>query len=190
MLRKIIKKIIIFILHPMLTLKLRGVMFNTHISINSLKHFCFGKNIVLGQDARLVFIEKYCDGIYNPKLTIGDGVNITDHFTALVAAVTIESNCLIGSYVFITSENHGINPELSDSYDNIPLTASPVYIGKGCWIGEKACIMPGVTLGERCIVAAGAVVTKSFPSHTMIAGVPAKAIKKYNFETHNWEKVG
>ena len=49
--------------------------------------------------------------------------------------------------------------------------------------------MPGVTLGERCIVAAGAVVTKSFPSYTMIAGVPAKAIKRYNFTTHSWERI-
>ena len=62
-------------------------------------------------------------------------------------------------------------------------------IEKGCWIGEKVSILPGVTLGDRCIVAAGSVVTHSFPEKTMIAGIPARAIKKYNEEEHLWKKV-
>lgn len=50
-------------------------------------------------------------------------------------------------------------------------------------------IMPGVTLGKRCIVAAGAVVTKSFPDYSMIAGVPAKIIKKFDVATGAWVNI-
>lgn len=98
------------------------------------------------------------------------------------------NNVLIASNVFITSENHGINPEESISYAKTPLEGKPVYIGEGSWIGEKAMVMAGVTLGKRCIVAAGAVVTKSFPDYSMVAGVPAKRIKSYNHSNHTWEK--
>ena len=91
--------------------------------------------------------------------------------------------------MLITSENHGMNPEQNLNYAKTPLEARTVSIGKGCWIGEKVSIMPGVVLGNRCIVAANAVVTKSVPDYCMVAGMPAKIIKKYNFESHSWEKI-
>ena len=50
-------------------------------------------------------------------------------------------------------------------------------------------IMPGVTLGDRCVVAAGAVVTNSFPEKCLVAGVPARLIKRYNSQTKTWENV-
>ncbi len=127
---------------------------------------------------------------YIPKTDIGSNISIGNRFSILSAAsVQIADYCLIASDVLITSENHGINPEEGRSYASTPLSAKEVVIGEGCWIGEKASILPGVILGERCIVAAGSVVTKSFPPYTLIAGVPAKAIKTYNFNTHQWEKI-
>lgn len=57
--------------------------------------------------------------------------------------------------------------------------AKPIYLGEKCWIGMNAVILPGVTLGDHTVVAAGAVVTKSFPEgHCVLAGVPATIIKK------------
>ncbi len=118
---------------------------------------------------------------------MGSNITIGNRFTALSAApINIGDNCLIASDVMITSENHGLNPEISESYADNPLNTAPVHIGKGCWIGEKAIILPGVTIGNRCIIAAGAVVNKSFPAYTLIAGVPAKSIKRYDFEQHEW----
>ena len=82
----------------------------------------------------------------------------------------------IGPQVVIVSANH--NP-----YDSREHILSEVTIGKYCWLGAGAKIMPGVTLGDWTIVAAGAVVTKAFPNgHCVIGGVPAKKIKELDPE--------
>ena len=60
-------------------------------------------------------------------------------------------------------------------------------IGSNCWIGAKATILDGVHIGDGCIVAAGAVVTKSFPDNVIIGGVPAKIIKYRTSEQTNYE---
>jgi len=58
----------------------------------------------------------------------------------------------------------------------------PIRIGKDCWLGANAIILPGVELGDRVIVGAGTVVTKSFPSNCIIMGVPARIIRTHNVE--------
>ena len=58
-----------------------------------------------------------------------------------------------------------------------------------CWVGEKVIIMPGVTIGDRSIIGAGAIVTRDIPPYSIAVGNPAKVIKRYNFKTHSWEKV-
>lgn len=75
------------------------------------------------------------------------------------------------------------------SYGSQELIKMNVEIGEYCWIGEKVMILPGVTIGDWCIIGAGSVVNKSIPSYSIAAGNPAKVIKRYNFETHIWEKV-
>ena len=128
--------------------------------------------------------------IGQPSVEIGDKVSIEQRFSLLSGApITIGSNTIIASDVLITSQNHGIDPERTESYSATDLQVKAVFIGKGCWIGEKCSILPGVELGNRVIVAAGSVVTKSFPDACMVAGVPAKIIKKYNWTNHTWEKV-
>jgi len=84
--------------------------------------------------------------------------------------VQIDDDTIFAPGVKIISANH--DPD--DLTKSIP--ASPVRIGKRCWLGANAVILPGVTLGDDVIVGAGSVVTKSFPSGTVVAGVPARAI--------------
>ena len=124
------------------------------------------------------------------KIVIGDRCYIGFHFTILNSSqITIGNDVLIASQVIITSENHGINPESDIPYMNQPLESRNVEICDGCWIGEKVCIMPGVKIGKKSIIGAGSIVVRSIPDYCIAAGNPAKVIKKYNFETHNWEKV-
>ena len=76
-----------------------------------------------------------------------------------------------------------------EMYDSVLLrAANDVFIGEGSWIGEKVCILSGVSIGKKCIIGAGSVVTKSIPSYSIAAGNPAKVLKVYNFESKRWEK--
>lgn len=193
--KKAIKFILTVIFHPIVTVAFfrrgfRNFTIGEKMQINTFKYISGQNGISIGKDSRFMFVDEYCGKPCNPSLIIGKSVCIGNRFTALCGApIELGDNCLIASDVLITSENHGINPEESDSYSKTPLSVAPVMIGEGVWIGEKACIMPGVSLGKRCIVGAGAVVTHSFPPYCIIGGIPAKVIKRYNFSKHQWEKA-
>ncbi|CZQ95756.1 acyltransferase [Trichococcus ilyis] len=191
--KRIIKNLLTLFRYPILSviLKRKGaknLYIGLGITINDFSRISVGKNVYIGHDARCLIVKNYHGGVYNPFIKIGNNVSIGNRCSFLSAApIVIKDNNLIASDVMITSENHGMDPEDSDSYATQPLVAKPVEIGEGCWIGEKVCILPGVVLGDRCIVAAGAVVTKSFPAYSIVGGVPAKLLKKYNKDTHEWE---
>mgnify|MGYP001176433233 FL=1 len=87
--------------------------------------------------------------------------------------VYIGDHTIFAPGIKIISANHDKN-ELA-THDK---STTPVIIGKNCWIGANAVILPGVELGDYVIVGAGAVVTKSFPNNVVIGGVPAKIIAK------------
>jgi acetyltransferase-like isoleucine patch superfamily enzyme len=90
-----------------------------------------------------------------------------------MGGITIEDNVQIGPRVNITTENHPIDPLKRKDLD-----LKPVLIKRNAWIGAGATILPGVTVGENSIVAAGAVVNKDVPDNMIVGGVPAKVIKK------------
>lgn len=90
-----------------------------------------------------------------------------------LGGITIEDDVMIGPRVNITSESHPV--EIAERKTLVP---SKVVIKRNAWIGAAATIMPGVTIGENSVVAAGAVVTKDVPAKTVVAGVPAKEIKE------------
>lgn len=193
--KQIIKQYITIMLHPVVSAHLlsegtRKFYIGSRLNIKGYKYFHLGTGSTVGKDSRISCISEYSGGVYKPSVNIGSKVYIAYHFTALSAApITIGENSLFASGVFITSFNHGMNPEDAESYGDTQLEVMPVEIGKGCWVGENVIITPGVTLGDRCIVAAGSVVTKSFPAYSMIGGVPAKILKTYNHQNHEWEST-
>lgn len=90
--------------------------------------------------------------------------------------INIGSNCDIAPCVYIGDGTHRITPE-NERIARI-VTTEKISIGDGCWICVNATILPGVTIGEKCVVAAGAVVTHTCDDMVLLAGVPAKMIKK------------
>ena len=82
-----------------------------------------------------------------------------------------------------------MNPESDLPYHAQNLINGPVSIGNNCWIATEVIFLPNSSIGDNCVVAAHSVVNKHFPSNVIIGGAPAKVLKKYNFETHQWEKV-
>jgi acetyltransferase-like isoleucine patch superfamily enzyme len=121
-----------------------------------------------------------------PVLRIGDGV-VLGRGSHVVAdtTVTIGSDCYFGPYVYVTSTNH--------SYDDPELPVGkqwprmePVEIGPGCWIGTGAVILPGAVLGRNVVVAAGAVVRGTVADHSVVAGAPARTVRRWQAAT-GWQ---
>lgn len=107
---------------------------------------------------------------------IGDHTRIGLHNT-IIGPVTIGNNVNLAQGITVTGLNH--NFESSDKrIDEQGVSTMQVTIGDDIWIGANAAIMPGVTIGTHSVVAAGAVVTKDVPPHSLVAGVPAKIIKQ------------
>ena len=89
-----------------------------------------------------------------------------------IGGITIEDDVQIGPRVNLTSENHPLEPA-----DRQTLIPKPVVIKRNAWIGAGATILPGVTIGENAVVAAGAVVSRDVPPNSVVAGIPAKVVK-------------
>jgi acetyltransferase-like isoleucine patch superfamily enzyme len=88
--------------------------------------------------------------------------------------VEIGDHNMFGPSVYITDSDHTMLPRRWVA--DCPMQVGRVVIGSGCWVGARSVILKNVSLGDRCIVAAGAVVTKSFPEGSVIGGVPARLL--------------
>ena len=111
---------------------------------------------------------------YGKNISLGKGVFINHDCSMLdLGGIEIEDEVMIGPRVSITSENHPISPK-----ERKTLVPGKVTIKKNAWIGSNVNILPGVTIGEHSVVAAGAVVTKNVPPRTLVGGIPAKELKK------------
>ena len=145
-----------------------------------------GNNARIGKNARL---DCYKTEGHDAKIIIHDNVYIGNDFSVLAGdTIEIDEYVLIASYVTVVGENHQTDPESPLHYCKQSLVAKPVRIGIGCWIGEKVIILPGVEIGEKCVIGAGSVVTKGIPAYSLVVGNPARVIKKYNFRTKEWER--
>ncbi|MER3318403.1 MAG: sugar O-acetyltransferase [Allomuricauda sp.] len=110
---------------------------------------------------------------YGKNISLGKNVFINHACSFLdLGGITIEDDVMIGPRVSITSENHP-----TDIKTRKTMLPSSVLIKKNVWIGASATILPGVTVGENSVVAAGALVNKDVPPNTVVAGVPAKVLK-------------
>ena len=137
-----------------------------------------GNNICTGDN---ITIMKYSSLYAQGTSTIKMGSNITINSNTRIGAdggeIIIGNNVLIAQNVVLRAANHGFKSV------KIPIKeqghiGGKIIIGDDCWIGANAVITPNVTIGSHSIVAAGAVVTKNVESFSIVAGVPAKLLKK------------
>lgn len=108
-------------------------------------------------------------------LRIGEGcfVNAGCHFD-VSASIDLGDGCALGQEVMILTGTHEVAwPQRRAG----ALSASPVVVGRGAWLGARVVVLPGVTVGEGSIVGAGAVVTRDVPPNTVVGGVPATALR-------------
>lgn len=127
---------------------------STVVKLHRMRGVKIGKDVYIGNDVHL--------DLFHPDL------------------ITIEDNASIGMRTMIFAHASHWSPYIKSFY---PRTTAPVTIGKGCWIAPGCIIIPGVTVGENSVVASGSVVVKDVEPYTVVAGNPAKIIKKLGEES-------
>lgn len=149
--------------------------------LQGYQYIQIGKNTRILKGLILTAWDKYESQTFTPSIEIGDNCNIGEfcHISAC-KLIRIGNNLLTGRYVYISDNSHG-----NCSLEEVNIHPSkrklhikgPVIIGNNVWIGERVCILSGVTIGDGAIIAANSVVTHDVPPLTVVGGVPAKIIK-------------
>ncbi len=153
---------------------------DVYINAMSVDGIRLGDKVGIGAFSRLV--------ASGDMSNIGKGINIGNNvgigeFAYLGGAggLTIGDNCIVGQYFSCHPENHCID-QLHKPYRLQGVTRKGITIGNNCWIGSKVTILDGASVGDNCVIAAGAVVNKSFPAGYIIGGVPARIIRSVQEE--------
>jgi acetyltransferase-like isoleucine patch superfamily enzyme len=122
-------------------------------------------------ESTIVFTPFYTN--FGRFIQIGKNVFVNHACTFLdMGGIILEDDVLIGPKVNLITENHPLDPA-----NRKAVLSKPIVVKRNAWIGAAATILPGVTIGENSVVAAGAVVTSDVPPNTVVGGVPAKIIK-------------
>lgn len=181
----------------------RNVVFGRGITLRHPHKIRIGQNVI---------IDDYClldaKGDSNTGISIGDGAFIGRNSILcckngdieIQSQVNISFNCeifsshrlvigrgtMVAAYCYIMSggsydyQHSDIGFAAQDGY-----AKGPTVIGEGCWLGAKVVVLDGVSIGDRAVVGAGAVVTKNIPAHVLVMGVPAKVVKDFLFTMRN-----
>lgn len=145
------------------------------------QYIYIGSNVSILKGLIITAIDRYRGGVYKPTIKIGNNVNIGRNcHISCINSIIFDDNVLIGAYVTIVDNAHGksdinnlsIPPAKRELYSK-----GEVFIGKNVWIGDKVTILPGVNIGDGCIIGANSVVTKDIPANSIAAGCPAKIIR-------------
>ena len=129
-------------------------------------------------EIRLPFYTDYGRNIrLGKRVFINNGATFTD-----LGGIHLADDVLIGPNATLISVNHPLDPAQRRGIE-----LKPVYVRQNAWIGANTTILPGVTVGENAVVAAGAVVTRNVPANTVVAGVPARVIKTIKHKNYKEE---
>lgn len=156
-----------------------GVFFKYVVQLHDPQFFHIGSNSSFGKD---LYLTAWGASNCEPNLSIGNNCSFGayNHITC-ANKITIGYSLLTGKWVTITDNSHGETDK--DTFGIWPQKRSitskgHVVIGNNVWIGDKATILPGVTIGDGAVIAANAVVTKDVPAYSVVGGNPAKVIKR------------
>lgn len=138
-------------------------------------------NIIIGDNVKM---SKNISAFGSPQfpLVIGSDtyIGMNSILNGYAASLIIGSNVSIAQNVNIMTDS---GPNASEQLQKVfPLIHSEIVIGNHCWIGASAIIMPGVTLGDYCVVAAGSFVNQSYPDYSVIGGTPSRLIRSFSKE--------
>lgn len=149
--------------------------------IKGVNYISVGDSTRFGKYCVLTAWDKYNQDCFSPQIHIGNGCSFGEynHITA-INCIDIGNNLLTGRWVTISDNSHG-----ETNYKSLQIppvkrrlhSKGAVKIGNNVWIGDKATILPGVTIGDGVVVGANSVVTKDIPDYCVVAGNPARIVK-------------
>ncbi|WP_207427309.1 DapH/DapD/GlmU-related protein [Pedobacter sp. SYSU D00535] len=121
------------------------------------------------------------DVLIGDKTIIGIG-------NVIIGPVTIGNNVMFAQNIVVSGLNHAYE-DISIPPSEQKVVTSPIHIADNVWIGANSVITAGTSVGKHSVIGAGSVVTKDVPEYSVAVGNPARIIKKYNFESKQWEKL-
>ena len=153
------------------------------------EYISIGSSCYIWNDARIEAVTTYANERFNPHIVLEDGVTIQQrcHITAADTLIIGKDTAILFD-VMITDIDHEYE-DLSTPVGNQPLIVKKTQIGENCFIGSGAKIQAGTILGKHCVVGANAVVRGVFPDYSVIVGVPARIVKRYDEKSGVWRKT-
>ncbi|MGI3172023.1 acyltransferase [Aeromonas veronii] len=154
--------------------------------INGSEYISISNRVVIRNSAWLLALK---NSDIEPILEIHDDVYM-GRYVHIVSTnnVIIKCGVLIADKVYISDNIHQYHDTGIPIKEQPILCKGPVTINEGAWLGENVCVI-GASVGKNAVVAANSVVTKDVPDYTVVAGAPARVIKKFNFDSQSWESV-
>jgi len=155
------------------------IRWRTRIDVLPFNRFEMGKNST---------IEDFCtinNGVGD--VLIGDN-SLVGMSNVIIGPVTIGNNVIMAQNIVVSALNHEYR-DITMPIQAQKILTNPIVIEDDCWIAANSVITSGVIVGKHSVVAANAVVTKDVPPFSVVAGNPAKIIKKYDFELKDWVRV-
>lgn len=167
----------------------RFVKIGEFTTLNATGKGCLeiGKGSGIGAFSRVIISTSF--NHLGSHIHIGENVGIGEYaYLGGGGGLDIGDDCIVGQYFSCHPENHLYDdPEVLIRQQGV--TRKGIRIGKNCWIGTKVTVLDGVTIGDNCVIAAGAVVNRSMPANSVIGGVPARVLKSRIDETESTLKV-
>jgi acetyltransferase-like isoleucine patch superfamily enzyme len=158
------------------------------------KYIWLGDNVHIGRDSMIFAIDRIqCasgEQNFTPKIEIGKGFYCAGRLQIYAFSdIVIEDDVLFAYNILLSDAYHTIDrvdiPYKDQGYSQI----SPIRVGRGCWIGQNVVFLPGVTVGEFCIVGANSVVNRSIPPYSIAVGAPARVVKTFDHQNQCWVRV-
>jgi acetyltransferase-like isoleucine patch superfamily enzyme len=149
-----------------------------------------GARTEIGANPLIAAVTEYAGQHFSPTIEIGDDVYIGPNlYMVSVSSIKIGTGAVLSEHVFISDVSHGCTPEAGLIMQQPLVPGGSISIGEHTFVGFRASIMPGVSIGRNCIVGANSVVTKSVPDYCLIVGNPARVAKRYDAQKQTWVRV-
>lgn len=166
------------------------------LHLKGSKRFIFGRNVSIFKNCWIEAVTLHNGTNYSPRIRIGDRVNLSNGVhIACIDRIDIGCDVLIGSNVHISDHNHGsYSGALQSTPDQAPAkralhSSGVVVIEDNVWIGDNVNIMGPVTVGRGAIIGSNSVVRGNVAANTIVAGIPARAIKAYDATLGTWQRI-